>query len=149
MEWHKVDDINECALLNTKSPQYSSEEDKNVLHVLGEEYSSFECSGIFFMCLRSSLVISICEEEEKKWENKGKKTEWKKNGKMLREKESRIGYSVGMLKSTTKVGRVVKIVEYVGRSNYIKNMHRNIVENNSGIKQNKIIFVNYLRSYQL
>ena len=68
---------------------------------------------------------------------------------MLGEKECRIGYSVGMLKSTTKVGRVVKIIEYVGRSNYIKNMHRNVVENNSGIKQNKIIFVNYLRSYQL
>ena len=53
---------------------------------------------------------------------------------MLGEKECRIGYSVGMLKSTTKVGQVVKIVEYVGRSNYLNSMHSEVVENNSKIK---------------
>ena len=53
---------------------------------------------------------------------------------MLREKECRIGYSVGMLKSTTKVGRVVIIVEYVGRSNYLKSMQCEVVENNSKVK---------------
>ena len=57
---------------------------------------------------------------------------------MLGEKECRIGYSVGMLKSTTKVGQVVKIVEYVGRSNYLNSMHSEVVENNSKIKQNDI-----------